>query len=184
MNEIDEIERASLKVQFAAKVLNKLFLTAFLIALVLSLVFLMLTIEKGIEDFSSNRIPSYAIAIGKIGFELFLMLFMLWVPASIFRDISRGESPFTSAQANRLKIAAILLVFHSLFSLLMSPAILNVAGLDGAVVGLAVGSASSEVSDRIVPINVGDIVLAIVLFCAALIVEYGSLLQKLSDDTL
>ncbi|HJF66388.1 MAG TPA: hypothetical protein K8U77_09795, partial [Slackia equolifaciens] len=72
---------------------------------------------------------------------------------------------------------------HALLTTIVSPGILSVAGTGEATVGVAIGAVAGE-ADKLIPINAGDIVLAVVLFCVALIVEYGSLLQQLSDDTL
>ena len=183
LDEIGEIERASQRIRSVASVLSKVFLAMFLIGCALALVLVVLAFGKGIEIFAIMNLGS-ALDFGKLLLELGLTLFMLWIPTSIFRDISLGVSPFTKSQAKRLKLAAILFLLHTLLLALASPAILNIAGLEGATIGFSMASNPSEMMSRVIPINVGDIVLAIVLFCAALIVEYGSLLQKLSDDTL
>ncbi len=120
----------------------------------------------------------------KMALEFVLMLFVVAALKSSFRDVSKGQSPFTKAQSQRLKIIGVLLLVHAALVTMSSPAILDVAGMGESRLGLAVGPTVANTDPRLIPINVGDIVLAIVLFCAALIVEYGSLLQKLSDDTL
>ena len=82
-----------------------------------------------------------------------------------------------------MKIAACFQVLHAVVTALLSPAFYIAIGLGDAALGATVGMSPTEANMRFIPINMGDIVLAIVLFCAALIVEYGSLLQQLSDDT-
>lgn len=184
LGEIDEIEKASAKIQSVSTVLSKVFLFLFLVACLLSLLMIALMIGYGIEEYASGRQLPFLTSAVKMSLELAMTLFVLWVPKTMFHDMSQGISPFTIVQARRLKIASVLFTLHAIFSLIVSPVVLSAANLKGASIGFAVGIAPAEVSSSLIPINVGDIVLAIVLFCAALIVEYGSLLQKLSDDTL
>ena len=184
MNEIDAIEASSKRIQIIAGYLLHIFTVLFwMTAIALGIVsFYMLF--QGVHDYSSGALIPAVSAVCKYALEMTIALIVIWIMKSMFGEMSHGAAPFSSAQAHRLRAAAVLLLLHALVEAVNSPAFLMVIGLGDAALGATIGSASAEGAARFIPINAGDIVLAIVLFCAALIVEYGSLLQKLSDDTL
>jgi hypothetical protein len=144
----------------------------------------LLALFNGVLGGGEPGAKSTIASLGKIAVETCVSLFMIWTIWKIFSDISKGLSPFSTIQAKRLRIAAMLWILHAIFIAFFSPAFMTITGLGDVIFGATIGVSPVEASTRYIPINVGDIVLAIVLFCAALIVEYGSLLQKLSDDTL
>lgn len=182
MNEIDAIEFSARRIQKVSRIFARIIAVLFWAAAAI-MVFILLLLALGLGDEGSSLVQTASACI-KYALEAVVTLLLLWVFKSFFRDMGMGLSPFTFAQSRKLKWAAALQIAHAILVTVTSPAILNVMGLDDAVLGVSVGAASVETAIRFVPVNVGDIVLAIVLFCAALIVEYGSLLQKLSDDTL
>ena len=95
---------------------------------------------------------------------------ILFMASFIFKNISRGGSPFTQKNANRLKIISLLLIalsavippLHALVSLVML----------------------SSVSSLVVYFNFTYAIFAAVFFCLALIFEYGAELQQQADETL
>ena len=183
-DEIGAIENALGKAQTVSRVLYRVFTIVFWLGLVSCVAIIVTIVANGAINYFDVNAVSFLVSLSKAALEALLVLLIIQIMRSGFRDIALGKSPFTQSQASRLRIVALLLIIHALLTTFSSPAILGIAGLNGAVIGLATCSAPVEAAARIIPINVGDIVLAIVLFCAALIVEYGSLLQKLSDDTL
>lgn len=183
MNELDAIETAAERVRKVSRVLSGVFTVVFYGAVALFVAILILSIYTVTVSQAESAVAVLSAGV-RIVFESFVVIFTIWVMRAVFLDIAKGQSPFTEAQAGRLRIAAVLQGAHAVFVTLTSPAIINALGLSEAVFGISIGASSAATSMRFIPINVGDIVLAIVLFCAALIVEYGSLLQKLSDDTL
>ena len=184
LDEIEAIEVSAKRVQTMSKYLARLFLVAFWLILVASIAIFFLMLTNGIVDFSSKMAAPSLFASIKFLLEMLTIGVITWVLKAMFCDMAKGISPFNTIQSRRLKIASILMLLHAACVASTSPAFLSILGLDELLLGASIGPASAEGAMRFIPINAGDIVLAIVLFCAALIVEYGSLLQKLSDDTL
>lgn len=184
VNEINAIGKSLKRVQKFSRIASRFFRMLFWLAASAYLAVFVFMSVNGIVDYGPVRVVPLIASLVKIGFELFASLFMIWVLKSIFCDIASGASPFTSRQAKRLRVAGVLSLIHAFVCAISSPAFLVTMGLEGAALGATIGSASAEGAMRFIPVNAGDIVLAVVLFCAALIVEYGSLLQQLSDDTL
>lgn len=159
-------------------------MVAFWLILVASIAIFFLMLTNGVVDFSSKMAAPSLFASIKFLLEMLTIGVITWVLKAMFCDMAKGISPFNTIQSRRLKIASILMLLHAACVASTSPAFLSILGLDELLLGASIGPASAEGAMRFIPINAGDIVLAIVLFCAALIVEYGSLLQKLSDDAL
>lgn len=141
-------------------------------------------LANGVVDYESGHLVQDCVYFARACLETIVTILIILVLRDMLRDIASGESPFALYQARRLRFIAILQIAHAIVTAIGSPAFLKVIGLGDATLGATIGSASIDGAAHFIPINAGDIVLAIVLFCAALIVEYGSLLQKLSDDTL
>lgn len=95
---------------------------------------------------------------------------LFFITSFIFKDMSLGNTPFSAANSNRLKVISLLLVAYSVvipplqlfLSLIISP----------------------QASIFISPINFGLLVFAAMFFCLALIFEYGAELQRESDEML
>lgn len=178
---MDDVERITLAAK-KLKTISQVIEGFFCVFLLFSIAAMAVVSGSMITQLFDNYQIDTATALAKFAFEATIVLFMVWVFKKIFSDMAKGVSPFTLVQAKRLKMAALLQVLHAIFVTVVSPVVSN-ALLNGAMLGASIAGASATMTDRIIPINMGDIVLAIVLFCAALIVEYGSLLQQLSDDT-
>ena len=116
----------------------------------------------GVNEFRAILIP-----------EIINGLFMasiLFVASSIFKDMSRENTPFTQKNANRLKLISSFLVA---LGILIQPlrALLTIVFV-------------SPHSDIFFSVNLGYLVFAAMFFCLALIFEYGAELQRESDETL
>lgn len=183
ISDIDLIEDSAKKAQLVSGVLFRVFTVLFWLSIIAFSAISILMVISGIEDYSSGRQKVGPASFAKMLLEALLICGIILIIKRSFGDIAQGNSPFSRLQAKRLRIVAVLLLAHALLTTIVSPGILSVAGTGEATVGVAIGAVAGE-ADKLIPINAGDIVLAVVLFCAALIVEYGSLLQQLSDDTL
>lgn len=121
------------------------------------------------------------------GFRLFagflwLSVFtvVLWGASGIFKDISRGRSPFTSKNIKRITYLGWSMILVLVAELIVSPGFfsaMHVPGFDVAVV-------LTDDSERLlIPVDIKPIVIAFICFGLSCIFEYGSLLQQVSDDT-
>jgi len=94
---------------------------------------------------------------------------ILFVTGSIFKAISREGTPFTKKNANKIRVIALLLIANvtviPALQLLLYVILLPESGAT-------------------VPFAFGNIVIAAVFFCLALIFDYGSRLQQESDELL
>lgn len=94
---------------------------------------------------------------------------ILFVASFIFKSISRGGSPFTQKNANRLKIISLLLIA---LGAVVPPLQVLITWIF-----IPLGSVT-------VHFNFTYVIFAAVFFCLALIFEYGAELQQQSDETL
>jgi hypothetical protein len=95
---------------------------------------------------------------------------VLLITSFIFKDMSRGNTPFTKKNAHRLRLVSLLLVSLSIVAqpLRLLVYIIFVTSADGASVA----------------INFDNLIFAATFFCLALIFEYGADLQQQADETL
>ena len=117
--------------------------------------------EGGVDEFRTIML----IGILSAG----VMSAILFVASFIFKDMSRGATPFTTKNANRLRVISLLLIA---LSIVIPP-------LKMLLTMIFFTSVKAYFS-----INAGQIVFAIMFFCLALIFEYGAELQRESDETL
>jgi len=97
------------------------------------------------------------------------MAAILLVAITIFRDISRNDTPFLAKHINRLKVISLLILADAilipplgmLFTMILAPEV--------------------DASMAITPFQ---IILAVIFYCLSLIFEYGGMLQQQSDETL
>ncbi len=94
---------------------------------------------------------------------------ILFMASFIFKDMRCGNSPFTSKNANRLRIIALLLVA---LGIVIPP-------LKMLLTMIFIPSVTAYFS-----IHFAEVVFAAVFLCLALIFEYGAELQRESDETL
>lgn len=128
------------------------------------------------EDMFS--IESVAPLIAKL-FSDMIVLAAFLVVSGVFRDIARGDSPFTLKQANRLKILGFLLIADVIIALVSS--VFPVALVQVGIFTVGAPEVDSGVN---VYLKMSSIIQAIIAFAFAEIFKYGALLQQLSDDTI
>ena len=94
----------------------------------------------------------------------------------LFRDISRGESPFTAKQVKRLDVVAFLILGYAVFDGFLAICLAQIPFVQSSTVG--VDSGNSPVN-----VNIGLFAFSALLFAFSSIFKYGILLQEESDDT-
>lgn len=133
----------------------------------------------GLSTLISGRIV--ALAEGLNGFfsvlDLFVYAVILLLAGLIFRDVSKGETPFTYKQAKRIRVIAWLLLIYALLEAFLPTGVLMYQSLGNSVFGIEHGATFSP------SIKVGTIVVSLVVFFLSTVFKYGVKLQELSDDT-
>ncbi len=111
-----------------------------------------------------------------VGLDLFtniaaqcFFIAVLIITYRIFKDISRDSSPFMPKNISRMKKIAILLFVSSV----VSPAVNAAVGKSLSLTNAESMNYSSEI-----------IILSVIIYCFALIFQYGAELQQQSDETL
>ena len=121
-----------------------------------------------------------------LGIVPFIMLWIitslsLWITCCIFKDISHGISPFSKKHAKRLRILGIITLGSMIVEALVSPDVSSTIHAGAVVIS---ANFSEPPRYPYIPINAQSLVSSIFCICLSLVFEYGSLLQKLSDDTI
>lgn len=124
-----------------------------------------------------------------LGFLLALVVataFFAWIVsfvrfvALIFSDILKGKSPFSQKQIARIRILSALMMVFFFMDLAFSFGSITLSNQFGIQVTLV---KTSFAYNPPVSINGGALFMAVVLYCLSVFFEYGSLLQRLSDET-
>lgn len=111
---------------------------------------------------------------------LAVSLVFLKVTGSIFKNIARGHTPFTSRQATRMQAAGFLLIAKAVLEVVLSLVPPIHIEMGDVTIGF---SLASDVSAG-VHLDFASLIWAMLCFSLAYIFRYGTLLQKLSDDTI
>lgn len=99
--------------------------------------------------------------------------------ARLFDDISKGNSPFTLAQARRMQVIGVLLLLGVVLG-----NVLPLIPVPYSEIGdLSAGIFSASSSSAGVKIELTSVLWAIVCFSFSYVFRYGALLQQLSDET-
>ena len=117
-----------------------------------------------LSDLSNLRAWLIDVALGTV-----TMIAILFIAGSIFRNISRDCTPFTKKNSTRIMIISLLIIADEIV----------IAPLQLLLKMILV----PEV-EAIVSITLSNMVVAVVVFCLALIFEYGRTLQQESDELL
>lgn len=97
---------------------------------------------------------------------------ILFITGLIFKDISRECTPFSINHVKKLKLISKLIIA------------LNILIPIVRVVYYLLFALNTNQNVTITDVNVGNIVFAAILYCLALIFEYGVELQQQADETL
>jgi hypothetical protein len=98
-----------------------------------------------------------------------IMVAILFVASSIFKDIGREGAPFTKENSNKIRVISLLLIAQYIV----------IPPLQFLAVMIFSPTTSPSVS-----LNLGAIIIVGIFYCLALIFEYGVELQRQSDETL
>lgn len=130
-------------------------------------------------DSSSSLISKMALLAPLCLYALATMI-LLVIMHGIFESISKGDTPFTSAQVSRFRWAALVLLLGAVVETVFSSGALSIAQTDSMVVNYYDSSAGSNTPS----INLASILGAALLFALSFVFEYGVILQEFTDDTL
>ncbi|WP_139651289.1 hypothetical protein [Raoultibacter phocaeensis] len=109
-----------------------------------------------------------------------IVMACLFIGASVFSALGKGEDPFSKRQSRIIRIAALLMLLDVIIGIFASVGFPLVTDFGQASVGLL----PSQGGRTIVSINAGELVIAGILVGLSVIFDYARLLQKLSDETL
>lgn len=116
----------------------------------------------------------YTFIYGAIIIILFFSFFIS------FSDIAKGVSPFTMKQVSRFRFAALLLVLLVIVDAFLSVGFVH--NLDVAGVGVS-AFGNNGVEQPQIRINGMDLLFAAILYGVSVLLRYGVLLQRLTDET-
>ena len=158
----------------ASKMLMVLFfaLAGMFILLAVSLVFL--AIYQGL--LANAMQDGLNLCLSVMGLLIFAVIFT--IAGLIFKDISKGESPFTMKQARRIRIVAWMLIVYAVIEAVLPSGVV----VDNSYAGSTINVNHIESSPPI--IKVGSVIVGVVFYFLASVFTYGVKLQELSDETL
>lgn len=147
----------------------------FVIILIVAAVFVATAMLMPMQDFEIDISALVPLAIYSVA-----TLILLKIMREIFEDIANGDSPFTSLQVKRLRIAALVLFVGAVAEALFSSSVFSVVRYDD----MNISYHDSSISGNALRINAGSLLGAAFLFTLSYVFEYGVLLQEFTDDTL
>ncbi|MCI9495362.1 MAG: hypothetical protein HFJ67_06930 [Adlercreutzia mucosicola] len=97
----------------------------------------------------------------------------------VFTDVVRGKAPFSTRQANRIRLIALLALLLVLLELAFTASVsYNLI----PEVGYSIGINDAYPTDSI-NLNVGMLAFSAIMYSLSALFRYAALLQQLSDDT-
>lgn len=183
VNDVEEAEKSLVRLKKASRVIS---VVSRILLCIFCIGWAILTCIFAVLFFAPEIIPE-AQPIG-IGPLLLCFLFGLLVVASlriamlIFGDVAKGESPFTKRQVRRIRLVAIIFLVYVVAEMIFPTSAVPVVQGEALQVGYHVSAASSDVP--VLNVNFGMLSAAVIFYCLSLVFEYGTLLQRLSDETL
>lgn len=156
-----------------ARILSKLFFALFVIAVVAAAGFLIVLISSGI----AGQAPFFEVCGTSVSFVLSAATgcVLLYVAVAVFRDVAESQSPFSIAQAKRLKVLAVLLLTYAVIEAVIS------VGPFHATVGIV---DIDYITAPSLYLDIKLVIASIACFCLSYVFRYGALLQWLQDETL
>lgn len=135
-------------------------------------------------EFEGDGRVLFSVNVGTLAYLsiiLALMAAFLGVVARIFSDVARGKSPFCKQQVRRIRTLAYLMIVKALVealfsaggSLLMRAGDWSVTCIDGGFIG----------DQTTFLIDAGALFMAAVIICLSVVFQYGSLLQRITDES-
>jgi len=127
----------------------------------------------------SSRNPVNLIALAvQDGIRLLTVIAALFIASSLLKSIKRDYTPFTAKNVKRLKLIALLVAAMEPFNIIF--------GLASKLFYSTIPTDSEEPAAYIISTHSGGLFIAIglIVFCIALVFDYGAKLQQQSDETL
>jgi hypothetical protein len=169
---LSRVEKASSVVAATCRVL--LVLVAFVLVSMVALFLLQIALGHPFQYSISVKMLIYGIP------TCLLAISFLKVVADIFKEIVGGVAPFNERQARRVRLLAYLL-----FVKVVLEAVLSVGTSMIAQVGTynITYIDSGGVNGLSLSVDLGALFMGVLMLCLSLVFEYGSLLQKMTDET-
>lgn len=172
-----ELKASISKVGKACKAIKYICLICFVLFTVLWIVLMcLLTIDLATTGSGGGAIGPFLYVLSH-GLAMGALLFVF---LKIFSSIVSGESPFTIEQVRRFRLAAALLLLLAVIEAFLSASFSYGSQILGMNVLAAGGSATEQ---SYININVLALFFAAALFSVSVIFQYGTLLQRLTDET-
>lgn len=177
-SETVEAEKSLLQIRNASKViycvLNSIFI---LCCLFLLLILVLFGVSEIVPDLLFDVQVDFLNMVTLVCTGIFVTILFKLI-TNVFRDVAKGSTPFTLMQVRRIRIAALIIALDALVGTVFSPGFIYAMQVGGINIGYTV------IGQPSVPIDLGEILTAICLFCLSFVFKYGVLLQRLSDETL
>lgn len=177
IKELNEVDASIRRIKKVSKYLSFTFKA---IAVIVLIILAVLIIMVGFVDDSSGSPLANILSLLPLWLYGFATVFLFWIMQSFFRDISKGDTPFTRSQAKKLRWSAIILLVGALAELLFSSGATPVT----QICGLAFNYYDSALEVSTPSLNLTSIIGAAMLYTLSLVFKYGVLLQEFSDETL
>lgn len=108
----------------------------------------------------------------------FLSILIIYQGMLVFRDIYKGESPFSEKQSRRIRIMAFVIFAQVILETVSSAVVPALFATDH----LSVSYETTSSTEPTLYVNLQGIVFAVIFFCLSFAFQYGSLLQQDKDD--
>lgn len=179
MKESEALEASLAKVKGASKVAKTI---CDLIVFVILIVWVGLVVFSLLGRFSGEGPNPFSVNLGTLIYFsviLALMAAFVRVVAVVFAGVVRGESPFRREQVKRMRLMAYLMIAKAAAEALFSVGNSSIMQLDNWTF-MCIDS--GLFSGKMFYVDAGSLFLAAVIICLSIVFEYGTLLQRLSDD--
>lgn len=105
-------------------------------------------------------------------FSIFIYFIM-----RVFDDLTKGFTPFSSKEANRVRISGIVLIIESIIDANLPQFVYLASSSTGLLTGLV------HIDEPVFGINLGSVISGIAFVGLSFVLQYGALLQDVSDGT-
>lgn len=179
-HETIDIEKSLARVKKAGRIIevvcNALFVLAAigLISMIGLFLFQALGIDLPLPIEVSVKALLYGLPTG------ILTMAFLKVVSRIFSEVAQGESPFCRKQVNRIRWIAYLLFAKAILEAALSVGTSMIAQVGPYNITYIETGGPSGLS---LNIDAGAIFMGVLILCLSIIFEYGSLLQRFTDET-
>lgn len=183
---------ANLKIETNEAHLNKVKKKCSVFHLVLKVIFfinitvlvgliLLIALDLLFPSIANGQVSQYPAALLAGILSSVFCILILRVTILIFKDISNGITPFSSAQVKRIRLIALFLLLYSILETLLPMGLTDIISYSDFSIGYFVAAGTNEPS---ISINIGALIAATIVYCVSVAMEYGIVLQNQSDEIL